>query len=58
MQIETDASNNSFQAYLHRHRNLYEESGSPSPHFFSFDVASEHAAPGSIPCIVFSGYLM
>ena len=41
VQVERDLSNKSFQAYTNRYIYPYKESGSPSPHFYSFDMAGE-----------------
>ena len=38
-EIERDAANRTFQAYFNRFRVPHAESGSPSPHFYSFDLA-------------------
>ena len=38
-EIERDAANQTFLAYENRFRVPYKESGSPSPLFYSFDLA-------------------
>ena len=43
-EIEKDAANATFQAFTHRFRVPYKESGSPSPLFYSFDLAGELTA--------------
>jgi len=41
-EVERDLSNNSFQAYTNRYRYPHIESGSTSPHYYSFDLAGAH----------------
>ena len=43
-EIERDAANATFQAFTHRFRVPYVESNSPSPLFYSFDLAGELTA--------------
>jgi hypothetical protein len=40
-EIEADADGRSFQAYVRRYRVPFLESGSPSPLYYSFDLAGE-----------------
>lgn len=42
-EIERDAANATFQAYTNRFRVPHKESGSPSPKYYSFDLAGELA---------------
>jgi hypothetical protein len=47
-EIERDAANHTFQAYVHRFKVPYAESGSPSPLFYSFDLAGALLLPLSM----------
>ena len=39
LQIESDLDGKTFQAFTHRYRYPAAESGSSSPHYYSFDLA-------------------
>lgn len=41
VQVERDLSGKSFQAYTNRYRYPHDESGSQSPHYYSFNLAGE-----------------
>lgn len=43
LQIELDVNQKKFQAYTHRYIYPWVESGSTSPHYYSFDIAGENA---------------
>lgn len=53
VQIELDTAGKTFQAYTSRYVYPHNESGSSSPHYYSFDIAGTVASRIAVPEALF-----